>query len=423
MTRLTFYIILGVLIALGAAWVVAQPGDMVLTWRSWELRMSFATLAIIGLLYSAALWLLCRFWRALRNVNPFNSPARQAARRRRGHAELDRGWSALALGDEVAALRHARHAKVDLPEENGPLLLLSHVEAEKRRVAILEDLRAKPETAPYALNTLLDEAMEEEDYVLALSLARELTALAPTNRRILKKLFDIEVHHGKWEAASETLKTARRNKALEAAEVAHLDALLSYVQGVEADVSGQRGDALDLALDAQKKDASFAPAAQLAARILLSRKDGGRARKVLEKAWKEHPLPELAELFLELEPMESPTERLRRVQQFIKLNPDHRESLLLLAGQAIEAQHWPEARQALDRLVKEDRATVRTYNLFARLEQKQKKDQIAAEKYLEKALTAKRDGHWHCSECGHQPRHYTANCPDCDQFDGLEWVE
>lgn len=423
MIRLTFYIILGVLIALGAAWVVAQPGDMVLTWRSWELRMSFATLAILGLIYTAAVWLLCRFWRALRNVNPFNSPEMKAARRRRGLAELDKGWSAWALGDSAQALKHARRAKADLPGENGPLFLLSHCETDKRRVGILEDLRAKPETAPYALNALLEAAIEEEDYVLALALARELSALIPGNRRILKKLFDIEVHHGKWEAAQDTLKTARKNKALSPEEAAHLEALLSYIQAVEADVSGQRTDALDLALDAQKKDPGFAPAAQLAARILLSRKEAGRARKVLETAWKKCPHPELADLFIELEPMESPTECLRRVQQFIKNNPDHRESLHLLAAQAIEARHWPEARQALDRLVQTDRATIRTMNLFARLEQQQKKDQIAAEKYMENALGARRDGHWQCSECGHQPRHYTANCPECGQFDGLEWVE
>ncbi|WP_417316584.1 heme biosynthesis protein HemY [Emcibacter sp.] len=423
MTRLTFYIILGVLIALGAAWMVAQPGEMVLTWRSWELRMSFATLTILVLLYSVTLWLLFRLWRALRYANPLHSPQRQAARRRRGHRELDLGWSAWALGDTAEALKHARRARTDLPRENGPLLLLSQCEMEKRRIGILEDLRAKPETAPFALNALLDEAMEEEDYVLALSLARELSTLAPTNRRILKKLFDIEVHHGKWNAAADTLKTARRNKVLDAEEIAHLESLLSYIRAVEADVSGQRADALDLALDAQKKDPGFTPAAQLAARILISRKENGRARKVLENAWKAGPHPELADLFIELAPMESPTERLRRVQQFIRLNPDHAESLHLLAERAIEASHWPEARQALDTLVKAGRATVRTYNLSARLEQKQKKDQIAAEKYLEKAMAAKRDGHWLCRDCGHQPRHYTANCPECDRFDGLEWVE
>ncbi|WP_321395547.1 heme biosynthesis protein HemY [Emcibacter sp.] len=423
MTRLTFYIILGVLVALGTAWMVAQPGDMVLTWRNWELRMSFATLTALGLLYTVFVWLLCRFWRALRNANPLNSPERQAARRRRGHGELDRGWSAWALGDKDGALRHARRARTDLPHENGPLLLLSHCETEKRRIAILEDLRAKPATAPFALYTLLEEAMEEEDYVLALSLARELSALAPGNRKILKKLFDIEVHHGKWEAAADTLRTARKNKVLEAPEIAHYEALLSYIRAVEADVSGQRANALDLALEAQKKDPGFAPAAQLAARILMSRKEGGRARKILETAWKGGPHPELASLFIELEPMESPTECLRRIQQLVKLNPDHRESLHLLAAQAIEAQHWPEARKALDRLVTSGRATARTFNLYARLEQKQKKDQIAAEKYMEKALGAKRDGHWHCSSCGHQPRHYTSNCPECDQFDGLEWVE
>tara|TARA_B100001939_G_scaffold337455_1_gene341816 strand:- start:44 stop:1312 length:1269 start_codon:yes stop_codon:yes gene_type:complete len=421
MIRLTFYIILAILLALVAAWVVAHPGDVRLVWQSWEIQMSFATFAALALLYSLALWGAGRVWRMISNLAPLKSAVRR--RRQRGEAELDKGWSALALDDREMARRHARRARNSLGERNDVLRLLSACESDKKRQEILNILRRREETAAFALKELLDDALKGGDYGLALSLARELNDRQPGVASVLRRIVDIEIHYGHWQAAEKSLIAAHKKSAYSEAEFKHLSALLHYVQAVEADVAGQKDLALTEAQTALKKDASFLPAASLAARLLLTRKETGKARKIIENTWKIRPHPELAELFLDLAPQESPTERFRRVDHLVRFNPDHRESRHLLAAAAIAAGHWPEARQALDRVVKADQATSRTWQLYALLEQKQKQDMAAAESYLARARTAPAEAAWHCKNCGYRSAHYAATCPECHRFDSLDWKD
>ena len=88
MIRLTFYIILAILLALVAAWVVAHPGDVRLVWQSWEIQMSFATFAALALLYSLALWGAGRVWRKCRSGS--KSGSRSRSRRQHRSRPTDR---------------------------------------------------------------------------------------------------------------------------------------------------------------------------------------------------------------------------------------------------------------------------------------------------------------------------------------------
>src|SRR5690606_14298997 len=116
--------------------------------------------------------------------------------------------------------------------------------------------------------------------------------------------------------------------------------------------------ALELALGAHRLARELTPAAAIAGRILASRGRTPAAARVLMRAWRRAPHPELAVAYAYARPGDSPRDRLDRVRQLARLTPGHPEALIAVATAAIEARAWDEARQALKPLLDGGRLTV-----------------------------------------------------------------
>jgi len=421
MIRLSLYICIGLIIALGAAWIAAHPGQILLQWQAWEIRLSLATFIALFILYTLGFFAVLRLLGAARHLNPLNSAARQEKRRLKGEQELASGWSALSIGDQNKAQKMVRRAKAHLGEQPSVLMLSSQAAEGEDKRKLLDQLNQHDDSRVFALRGLLDLARQKEDWPIALAYANELNDLVPGNKQVLKELLDLKVKSGQWTEATETLKAARKAKAFEMADADRLAAVLDYTRALEQDVAGHHQAGLDLAQSALKQDPSFMPAAHLAARIAIRLKDMNKARKIIEHSWKITPHPDIAELFLKLEPMENATERFRRVQKLTTLYADHPLSAHFLADVAIQAGHWPEARNALQSLINAKKASRKTYTLLAQLEEAQKQDSAAASKWRAKADNAKAEPTWTCYACQHTSPTYHQNCPNCGTFDGLRW--
>jgi len=418
MIRLALYITLAIFLALGAVWLADNPGTLLLNWQGREIRMSAAIFGLLIFLYTVLCWYLFKLYRWFRTDNPLKSPKRMESRRQKGLAELDLGWAALAVQDKAAALKHGKKARSLLPMDNGPLRLLLRVTTGKAQEDYLRLLEESPNSKLSALKFRFDKKSSPQD---SLAILQEMRKLRPENIWISRKIFDISAQTHHWAEAKQELSGLGKSKAIDTETQKHLSGVIYYCQALEADLSGQKKDACDLALQALKNTPSFAPAALLLARLYQAQSEKSKARKIIEATWKICPHPDLGQFFLDLEPMESPSEKFRRIQKFAALNDNALHSLHLLAKVSLDTAHWGEAKQALEKVLAGNMATHETYHLLSRLEILQKNDQQAAEGHMASAAEAAPNPAWHCGACGTKQKNYVANCPDCHAFGSILW--
>ncbi len=420
MIRLALYIALAIIIALCAVWFVDNPGQMQLNWHGWEVRMSVAVFCLLVFLYTVFCWYIFRLYRWFRIDNPLKSPKRLESRRQKGLAELDLGWAALAVDDKAAAIRHGKKAHKLLPMDNGPLRLLLKA-GDSKRDKYLTALQDNSATRIIALKARLEDETKQKNGQAALEILQEMRAARPDNPWIAGRIFDQFIRLGNWEEAAGELDRLVKAKAVDSPQQKHMTAVIKYNQAVEADLSGQKTAARDFARTALKNDPAFVPAALFLARDYLAQGDKSKARKVIEAIWKISPHPDLAQCFLDLDPMESPSEKFRRIRKLAGLNDASRHSLHMLAEVAMDTEHWAEAKSALNRLVTEGRESQETCHLLARLERLQKGDQAAAEEYMARKNHAAPDPAWQCSNCRTILEKYTSTCPNCQAFGRIHW--
>lgn len=266
MIRLGLYITLAILIALGAVWFANHPGQVMLIWQGWEIQLSVAVLWLLVFLYTVLCGMLVRLYFWFRVDNPLNSPKRQERRRAKGRAELDLGWSALAVGDRAAALKHGKKAHGLLTNDHGPLRLLLRVAPDKDRERYLELLMDDPASRMIALKDRLEQALEADNTETALGILDDMQQSAPGNSWISRKHFNLLTRLGRWTQATTELDSLVKARAIDKAEQKHLRAVLCYSAALEADLAGDKNTAKTLARKALKYQADFSPARDLLAR-------------------------------------------------------------------------------------------------------------------------------------------------------------
>lgn len=105
----------------------------------------------------------------------------------------------------------------------------------------------------------------------------------------------------------------------------------------------------------------------IAGRLLASEGRTGPASSLLEKAWRAHPHPDIAEVYAHARSGDSVRDRLKRVKALTGKTPDHEEARIALANAAIEALDWQQARDALAPLL-DDQPSQRVCVLMAEIE-------------------------------------------------------
>ena len=108
-----------------------------------------------------------------------------------------------------------------------------------------------------------------------------------------------------------------------------------------------RDNARAFALEAAKLAPTLVPAATIAGRMLAEGGELRRATRVLEKAWRANPHPDLAQVFSDLRFGDAARDRLQRIEGLVKKIPGHIEGALAMARAAIDAQEFGKARAAL----------------------------------------------------------------------------
>ncbi len=335
----------------------------------WRTAIVLITLGAIGLV---VLWSFLSFL--------FRLPGRLKSGmglRKRNQA-LDAMEDALlagAGGDKNKARKKAERARALINSPALGRIVSAHAaeacgdseEAIAQYRAMLEDEK----TAATGRRGLAQQLLATGDTVGALELSETVYAEDKNARWAFDVLFNAQVTEGPWGRAAQTVARAERRKHIDKEVARRRRAVLLTAHADNlADSLADKGDesALDTALDAANEAPDFAPAAALAARLLTQSGNVKRAGQIIEKAWGRRPHPALALAYRDVLEGASPKVRAKRLLGLAKHNAGHRESVLMLAEEALLSGDGVAAWSALAPLVSEPNPSARVCQLAYRAE-------------------------------------------------------
>ncbi|WP_136650008.1 heme biosynthesis protein HemY [Paracoccus aeridis] len=347
-------------------------------------------------------------------------------RERKGYHALAEGMLAVASGEGKLAQDQARRAAKYLHQPHVTNLLAAQAAEVAGDARAAEDayrtMLADNRTRFVAVRGLMQQRLALGDTHTALLLAQKAYALRPAHTEVQDTLLSLQTREHDWKGARAVLKDKRRQGALPQDVHMRRDAVLALQEAREVLAHGNSISAREAAISANRASPDLVPAAVLAARSYIARRDTRNATRVLQKTWSVQPHPSLAAAYAEIVPDESPAQRLRRFEELIRQAPTHEESRLLQAELMLAAEDFPGARRALGDLA-QTRPTVRSLSIMAAIERGEGADDSVVRAWLARALTASRGPQWVCDKCHNVMADWSPVCDSCGGFDTLTWRE
>jgi HemY protein len=413
----SFLIVVGVL-SLAVAWIADRPGDVLITWQGLRIETS---LLVLGAAILALVALLLMIWSLLRAA--WRSPALFANLRRhrrgvRAYEAISNGLVAVGSGDIAAALRLAGEVNRIAPGE--PLALLLTAQAAQlsgdRESAdrAFRSMASRPDTKTLGLHGLYIEAHRRNDHASARAYAEEAVRTAPALAWAGRAVLEFRCATGDWAGALALLE--RSKIALDKAVYRRQRAVLQTAQALATEET-DRDNAKASALEAVKLAPTLVPAAALAGRMLAESGDLRKASRVVAKAWRANPHPELAQVYAELRFGDAARDRLNRIEALVKKTPGHVESALALARAALDAREFSRARAVLAPYLAAP--TRRVALLLAELERADHNDEGRAREWVARALHAAPDPQWTAD--GYVSDRWLPISPVSGRLDAFEW--
>ena len=420
MLRVILFLVLVGALALAGAWLADRPGDVAITWMGWRIETS--VLVAIGAVAATALLaiLLWSIVRALLRSPSAVSGALQERRRRKGYVAISRGLVAIGAGDVRAARKFAGEAGKIAPDE--PLALLLRAQTAQLsgdRAAAEQAFRAMAErdaTRPLGLRGLYVEAQRRDDRDAARTYAEAAASDAAALPWAGQAVLEFRCAEADWDGALAALEASKRSRAIDAATYRRHRAVLLTARALALEETNPEATKTS-ALEAAKLAPDLVPAAALAGRLLVEAGAARKAARVLEKAWRLNPHPDLAEIYTHLRSGDSARERLARVETLARQSPGHEESMLAVARAAIEAHEFGRARAILAPL--RAQPTQRLAMLMAELEGAEHGDEGRAREWMARAVRAARDPAWTAD--GMVSDRWMPVSPVSGRLDAFEW--
>lgn len=410
------------LLAIGAVWLAERPGTLTFDWLGYTVEISIMVALTILMI---SLFILFVLWGLVRRV--FNIPSTLSgffSRRKQEnvHEALTKGIIAVGAGDSAMATKYAR--KVSSLAGDDPLAQLLKAQAAQLRGdqttvnRVFESMTESKETETLGLRGLFTQARQEGDMDKARAMAEKALTLNPGLVWASKAMLAFQSAGGDWSAASLTLDNQRSADVLNKEQVSRLQAVVQTAQAIELEEE-KPNEALALAERALRSEPGLVPAAVVAGRILSSQQSIRKATRILEKAWKLSPHPDVAEVYAYLRSGDSPQDRQKRVKSLTSKHGGGIEGAVALAVACIEAQDWKDARAALA-AYSEDRPPVRVCELMAEIEQGEFGDKGRAREWLARAVRAPRDPAWVAD--GQVSKIWLPVSPVTGELDAFSWT-
>jgi len=406
-------------------WLADRPGTAQIVWRDYVIETSAAVLAVIIAAFAYMALLVHKVWRLVLDGPYIWSLKRKIGKFEDGQKELAKGLSAVAVGQAVEAGRHAVKARKMLGETPATQLLLAQSAQlagdHKTAQSIYTGMTKDPDAAPLGYRGLIMAALRVGDLDEVSRLAQQMEALKGDVPWLHLVRFEVATRYENWTLAAESLQKARKGKVLAPVLANRHEAALLLADAKAALRDASPMKALELAEKARKLMPDWTPCALILAETQIVTKHERHALRTIEKAWEKAPNPQLVPL-LHWAMQDGGT--LTHYKQIDRMTRNTRESpysLLALAEAALKADLWGEARRHLMLLVTRGDATQTAYQMLARLEQRESRNEKAATQWLAKAVTAPPDAMWLCTACGAAHEYWEASCRACNSFNSMEW--
>lgn len=419
-------------LAMGAGYLLESEGGILVTVMGKE--YPFGPLeSVIGLVVLVlAIWLLLKLvsllfatWKFLAGDETALSRYFDRNRERKGYDALAEGMMAVASGEGRLAMAKAAKAQkyLDKPELTDLLTAqAAEISGDRRKAEeTYKRLVANENTRFVGVRGILKQKLADGDTDTAMKLAKKAFALKPRHEETQDVLLKLQADAADWSGARETLAAKLKHGSLPRDVHRRRDAVLALTQAKEILEDGQTIEAREAAIDANRLSPDLVPAAAMAARSYIEQDKPRYAARVIKKAWEVRPHPDLAAAFAEIEPEETPQQRLKRFSALTRVKADHPETRMLLAELNIAAEDFPEARRALGDLVETD-PTARSVTIMAAIERGEGASDTVVKGWLAKALTVSRGPQWVCDSCHHIHGDWAPICENCNSFDTLAWT-
>lgn len=438
MIRVVVFLVIVGLLALGVAWLADRPGQVSITWLGYQIETSvMVAIAGIAALVSIAMLLIALIrvlWRSPRIV----ADATRRRRTNKGLRAISRGLVAIGAGDARAAQRHRAEAERYASSE--PLTLLLRAQAaqlsgdRRNAEAAFRAMAERGETKLLGLRGLYIEAQRHEDSKAARLFAEEAAKSAPTLPWAAEATLAYRCAAGDFEGALRVIEVNLANRLIDKKTYRRQRAVLLTAQALASEEQ-DRDRAKALVLEAVTLAPELVPAAALAARFVSEPGETRRAARIIEKAWKANPHPELADAYAYLRIGDSARDRLQRIEKLSALRPGHVEGQIALARAAIDATEFALARRTLEGLLYSSRSfsaaqdeergaagsgpTQRVLVLMAELEEREHGDEGRAREWMTRAVRAPRDPAWTAD--GYVSDRWMPVSPVTGHLDAFEW--
>jgi len=324
MIRIVLFLIAVGLLSWGVVLLADRPGDVVITWQGLRIETS---LMMLGAAILVLMALVGFVWWLVRAVVRSPLVLSNMLRNRRGvraYEAISNGLIAVGAGDIAAAHKFALEVNRIAPGE--PLALLLTAQAAQLagdRAGADRTFRAmasRADTKALGLHGLFVEAQRRNDPVGARAYAEEAARTAPTLGWAARAVLELRCAAGDWAGALALLEQNRR--ALDKADYRRQRAVLLTAQAIAGQES-DRDHARLAVLEAVKLAPTLVPAAALAGRMLAEAGELRKASRIVAKAWRANPHPDLAQTYAELRFGDAARDRLARVEALTKKTPGH----------------------------------------------------------------------------------------------------
>lgn len=376
-----------------------------LEWFGWE--VNFHPVWLIAA--AAALWFVFhvarRAWNWLRWKSGLFGPARQLRRQKAALGDASAALGALISGQEDRAASLAQDALKSDPT-NSMAQAVAALTGDGRQIAELDRNKATKSLAALA------KLRQSPD----VAVAEEATRAAPTNAAAWQALVEQRARSGDFAGAISALGNWRALDDRAEALGSWIEAsLLTGAADAELDDEPARAS-LSRALKAEPR---FAPAATRLALLAEEAGDVSGAERAAESVWSVQPTPALARAFADLYPLETDDARLARLQKLAAKNPDHPESLLIVAEAALTAGDPALALETVSPLLGEPPVRLRAAAVALEAHRRLGIDPPTGAAWLDAAATGAPGLRWHCANCRAETVDWELECPSCTRVGTL----
>jgi HemY protein len=421
MIRVLVYLVIVAVMAFGAVWFAERPGDVAVTWQGRRIDTSVMVLAAAVAAVAAASVIAWSILRAILRAPDAMSRYLRIRRGVRGYRAVSQGLIAVGSGDARAAKKFTAEAVRIAPRE--PLTLLLSAQSAQlsgdrdAAVATFQEMADRDDTRVLGLHGLFVEAQRRHDHAAALGYAEEAAKHASVPVWAGQAVLEFRCVAGDWSGALERLERNMRSGLIDKRAFRRQRAVLLTAQAQSLPGS-DRERAIALVREAAKLAPDLVPAAALAGRLHGEAGERRRAARIIERAWRANPHPDLAAAYAALRPGDSARQRLSRVETLAAKGPADAEAALAVARAALDAQEFAAARKALAPYTASPRKRVAA--LMAELEMAQG-DEGRAREWMARALNARRDPAWTAD--AFVSDHWLPISPVSGRLDAFEWKD